>query len=201
MGGGGSGSSYWSSTIVEDAQEIVKGEVWSVTTHTRLPHPTAPNQIKKEMFYVLEHTCEVIGHPIAPAYLIEPSESKLEVDGNLRADWLAYINHRQLPAGAHISPPPPLLANLRWQNQEEYYQGLSKHWIKRIAREGDVGVVKKALAERYVLACVVGNRYDVAHLGLELLTISSHAVSVADGCLLYRWNRISQVNPISPCQP
>ena len=166
------GLSAWPGTTVEDAQEIVEGEIWSITTRTPLPHPTAPNHIKKEIFYVLERTCEVIGHPTAPAYLIEPSESDLEAGGDLRADWSAYIDHRQLPTGAHTLPPPPLLANLKCQNQEEYYRGLSKLWIKRIAEEGDAGVVKKTVAERYVLACVVGNRFDVAHLGrgFELLT-------------------------------
>ena len=171
--GGGGGSSTWPGTTVEDAQEIVKGEIWSITTRTPLPHSAAPNQIRKEIFYVLEQTCEVIGHSTAPAYLIEPSESELEAGGNLRADWSAYIDCRQLPTGAHTSPPPPLLANLRWQNQEEHYRGLSKLWIKKIAGEADSGVVKKTVAERYVLACVVGNRYDLAYLGrgFELLTI------------------------------
>lgn len=154
--------SAWPGTTVEDAQEIVKSEIWTVTTRTPLPHSSAPNQAKKETFYVLEHTCEVIGHPTPAAYLIEPPQSEPEASGNLRADWSAYIDHRQLPVGAHISPPPPLLASLKWQNQEEHYRGLSKLWIKRIAGEGDVGDVKKAVAERYVLACVVGNRYNVA---------------------------------------
>ena len=41
---------------------------------------------------------------------------------------------------------------------EEYDRGISKLWLKRMGNEGLVGGVKKAIAERYVLACVVGNR-------------------------------------------
>lgn len=156
VGGGGA----WPCTVVEDAQEILKGEIWTITIRTPVfpPHASAPNQTKMETFYVLEHTCEVIGHPTAPGYLTEQPSSPSSNHQPLRADWLAYIDHRQLPAGAHITPPSPLLAALRWQNQEEHHRGLSKLWIKRIQGEGEGGKVKRIVAERYVLACVVGNR-------------------------------------------
>ncbi|TDL17842.1 hypothetical protein BD410DRAFT_534166 [Rickenella mellea] len=42
---------------------------------------------------------------------------------------------------------------------EEYENGISKHWLRRVANETDaeVGKYKRAVAERYVVACVVGN--------------------------------------------
>jgi hypothetical protein len=110
-----------------------------------------------QIFYVLEHTCEVVGHPIPPAH---PTDSSTGSNGSalpasttqLRADWSAYI-------AIHVSSRLPLLTHLKWQNHEEYYRGLSKLWLKKIAGEGELGSAKRVVADRYVLACVVGNRY------------------------------------------
>ena len=116
-----------------------------------------------ETFHVLESTCEVVGHPSAPANPADSTTpdplSTLSSTTQVRADWSAYIAHRQLPTSAHDSTPLPLLAHLKWQNHEEYHQGLSKIWLKRIAGEGELGSAKSLVAYRYVLACVVGNGF------------------------------------------
>ena len=75
----------------------------------------------------------------------------------LRADWTTYIqqqvsNHRQ---GNAVQS---LLSHLKWANYEEYNRGISKLWLTRIASESLLGLAKKVVAERYVLACVVDNR-------------------------------------------
>lgn len=159
IGGGGSSPPAWSHGIVVDAQEVVKDEIWTVTVQTPASQPD--DKCGVEIFYVLEQTCEVVGRPLPSA---NPIDSAVAFDGLLsrtvqvRADWSAYIAHRQLPLGAYESPPLPLLSHLKWQNHEEYVRGISKLWLKRIEGEGALGLVKKTVANRYILACVVGNR-------------------------------------------
>jgi hypothetical protein len=164
VGGGGNDPTAWSRGIVVDAQEVVKDEIWTVTVQTISSQPDGKSASQTEIFYVLEQTCEVVGHPLPPAH---PSDSSTTSNASasvprtmqLRADWSAYIAHRQLPASVYDSPPLPLLAHLKWQNHEEYYRGLSKLWLKRIADQGELGTAKRIVADRYVLACVMGNRW------------------------------------------
>lgn len=59
---------------------------------------------------------------------------------------------------AQDSPPMSLISHLKWQNHEEYHQGISKLWLKNIAKEKELGIAKRVAAERYLLACVAGNR-------------------------------------------
>ncbi|KAG1818454.1 uncharacterized protein BJ212DRAFT_1345612 [Suillus subaureus] len=106
---------------VEDAQEVVKGEIWVITIRDG-------NSLSE--FYVLESTCEVIGRALNAPHLEVYSSG-------LRADWSRYIScHTGVSAG----PRSLISENLR-----------------RISSEGDVGLSKKVVAERYVLACVVAN--------------------------------------------
>jgi hypothetical protein len=160
--GGGNDPLAWSRGIVVDAQEVVKNEIWTVTVQTASSQPGVASQV--EIFYVLEQTCEVVGHPLPPAH---PTGSSVVSDRSaapsntkqIRPDWSAYIAHRQLPASAQDSPPSHLLAHLKWQNHEEYHRGISKLWLKRIVGEGELGSAKRIVADRYVLACVFGNRW------------------------------------------
>ncbi|KAG6868614.1 hypothetical protein C0993_000417 [Termitomyces sp. T159_Od127] len=123
-----------------DVQEVVEGEIWSIKTHSFRG---------KEMMYVLEATCEVIGHP--EVHVDDAPQNTI----SLRADWSAYV-HQYLTRTIGICLPS-LMERLKWANYEEYYRGLSKLWLSRISSEGKVGAAKRVVAERYVLACVVGN--------------------------------------------
>ncbi|KAG1852011.1 hypothetical protein C8R48DRAFT_612006 [Suillus tomentosus] len=130
--------SAWLKHTVEDAQEVVKGEIWAITIRDG-------NSLSE--FYVLESTCEVIGRAL--------NAPQLEVySSGLRADWSRYIaSHTGISAGPHSL----ISENLRWANYEEYDRGISRHWLRRISSEANVGLSKKMVAERYVLACVVAN--------------------------------------------
>ncbi|KAK0201682.1 hypothetical protein DFS33DRAFT_1349169 [Desarmillaria ectypa] len=131
----------WMSGTVVDAQEVIKGEIWCIT----MQHRNA-----KEFFYVLEPTCEVVGHP--------PAAEKSQLDSlPVRADWSAYIEHRILPPSVHETSSPMMMEHICWTNHEEYEQGISRHWLKRMRREGKIGTVLEVIARRYILACVVGN--------------------------------------------
>ncbi len=118
-----------SGTVV-DAQEVIKGEIWCIT----MQHRTVT-----ESFYVLEATCEVVGHP--PASQLDSLP--------IRADWSAYIEHRS-------SVHPTMMEHICWTNHEEYDRGISRHWLKRMRREGKMGAALEVIAGRYVLACVLG---------------------------------------------
>lgn len=145
--------------IVIDAQELVEGEVWSITTRSFS---------STEVLYVLEATCEVVGHPPLP-----PDQSGLSqpLGGRqipLRADWSAYIESRTTQPSA-AGRTPSLIEHLKWTNHEEYEQGISKLWLKRIQNESELGAAKLIVAERYILACVVGNRFGIRPLVQSLL--------------------------------
>lgn len=161
VGGGGNDPLAWSRGIAVDAQEVVKNEVWTITVQTASSQLDGAYQVA--VFHVLEQTCEVIGNPLPPTHPtgfsdISDGPAALSSITQVRPDWSAYIAHRQLPASAQDSPPLSLLAYLKWQNHEEYYRGISKLWLQRIASEGELGSVKRIVADRYVLACVFGNR-------------------------------------------
>ena len=129
--------------IITDVKEVIEGEIWSVTTCS---------STQSKDFYVLEATCEIIGQPpLVAGDLGTPTERKA-----LRADWSAYVAERLHSKHARL---PPLLDFLAWTNHEEYERGISKHWLKKTKDEGEVGMAKRIVAERYIMACVVGNRH------------------------------------------
>ena len=142
-----------SDLLVEDAQPVVDNEIW---------HITVRDCRKKSIraYFILEPTCEVIGHPTT----ITTSTSSVENSGNLlelesvRMDWSNYIEQYRLSEPLHGSPSS-LFHHLKCSNTEEYQGGISKVWLSRIREEGELGAYKKVVAERYVIACVVGNRW------------------------------------------
>ncbi|KAG1766207.1 hypothetical protein EDD22DRAFT_820186 [Suillus occidentalis] len=76
--------SAWLKHTVEDAQEVVKGEIWAITIRDG-------NSLAE--FYVLESTCEVIGRALnAPQLQVYSS--------GLRADWSRYYLCREIYGGA-----------------------------------------------------------------------------------------------------
>ncbi|KAK0487319.1 hypothetical protein IW261DRAFT_1391481 [Armillaria novae-zelandiae] len=123
----------WMAGTVVDAQQVVQGEIWRITMQQRAA---------QESFYVLEATCEVVGRP--------PSQLDTRP---MRADWSAYVEERREGVREHGT----LMEHVCWTNHEEYDRGISRHWLKRVRREGRVGAALEAIAGRYVLACVVGN--------------------------------------------
>lgn len=135
--------------FVTDAREVIRGEIWCVDV---VNLDVDGSESLKESFYVLEETCEVIGR-LAPA----DTEDSTRRAQSLRVDWSDYVQSCLLPTGFHSSPPIPLRNHLRWTNAEEYDKGISKVWLKRIEKEGPLGLYKRRIAERYILACVVGN--------------------------------------------
>lgn len=147
-------------SVVTALEEIVKDEIWRVYVTT---YGSTDTSFTQQVFYVLEPSCEVIGLPspskapraksvlsefTAPAYSL-----------SLRVDWSEYIRYRYLPSDFHESRPPSLLSHLKWTNTEEYEKGISKLWLSKISGEGNIGSYMKKVAERYIVSCVVGNRY------------------------------------------
>ncbi|KAL5482551.1 hypothetical protein ACEPAI_9145 [Sanghuangporus weigelae] len=148
-------------TIVTDAQEVVKGEIWRITVLAISPR-SAKDQ-RYSMFYVLESTCEVIGLPAAardpPSITMNALDSTVSSSSGrpfLRTDWSDYIQHRISCAGDETAQFP-LLYYMKTTNVEEYKNGISTLWLKRTSKEEEVGQYKRKVAERYILACVVGN--------------------------------------------
>ncbi|KAJ7134474.1 hypothetical protein C8R44DRAFT_610238, partial [Mycena epipterygia] len=134
--GGGKDGKGWEEGQIVDAQQLAKDEVWMITVQH--------SATSSESFYVLESTCEPL------TAIADSPAAGLPV----RADWSAYIAHRT----SAQAPAPRLLDCLSWTNHEEYQLGISRLWLKRIQSEGELGSVKRVTAERYILACVVGNR-------------------------------------------
>ena len=135
--------------VVIDAQELVEGEVWCITTRS---------SSSTKVMYVLEATCEAVGHPpmsFDQACVSHPPPGDRML---LRADWSAYIEGRASQSST-CGRTPLIAERLKWTNHEEYERGISKLWMRRIQTEGELGVAKLHVAERYVLACVVGNRF------------------------------------------
>jgi hypothetical protein len=140
---------------VVDAQQLVEDEIWSITF-------MSPSNAL-ETLYILEATCEPIGYPQAPSRPTGDSPRDGHPSIPVRADWSDYIAMRLLPASSLDAPLLSLLEYLKWTNHEEYDRGISRLWLKRISSEGVLGVAKRRVAERYVLACVVGNRFAFIH--------------------------------------
>ena len=150
----------WLRGTVVEAQEVVPGEVWSVSL-VYPPDPVRRTSSKEETLYVLEATCEVVGRtPVARAR----REMSLEDPHStfpLRTDWSAYISHRIARRPSTIPEQEresSLLAHLKWACEENYVRGISKVWLERIAKSEGGGLAERAVAERYVLACVAANR-------------------------------------------
>ena len=144
----------WLKAVVVDVQPVVAHEIWSITVE----HGSGSVR-SRDTIYVLEATCEPVGHPeVAP----QPGEPAHKSDPAsalpIRADWSAYI-HRCLGMPRGSSQTTTILNQLKWANREEYERGISRLWLKRIEKEGDLGTAKGVVAERYVLACVVANRW------------------------------------------
>lgn len=166
----------WLRETVIDAQPLILDEIWTITVQDH-------RSTKLSTFYVLQSTCEVIGclattshstfvhasDPDFPNASSSPSTAKETLP--IRSDWSNYIASRlQILApneNSTTSRPAdtPLLASLRWADHGEYERGISRHWLERTERMGEEGVALRIVAERYVLACVVGNRY-VRHFHL-----------------------------------
>ncbi|KAH8989086.1 hypothetical protein EDB92DRAFT_1869515 [Lactarius akahatsu] len=126
----------WLYDVVTDVEETVKGEIWYVTTrNSRSGYLQA--------FQVLEATCEVLG-------VVEGARS----DDFLRADWAAYVQRRK----ENPDNGSPFYEAMRWADHAEYERGISRHWLRRTAQMGAQGAALRTIAERYTLACVVGNR-------------------------------------------
>ena len=147
--------------MITDAVEIVKGEIWCITAEPILK--TSDKKInEKKLFYILESTCEVIGIPsTCDQSTSGPDTNMHTLSFNslpLRTDWSEYIQHRVLGNSFHDVPPSPLINHLKWAYNEEYYHGISRHWLKRIEKEGLLGQKKRKVAERYVMASLVANR-------------------------------------------
>lgn len=166
----------WLHEVIVDAQPLIPDEIWTITVQ----QPTSSNEpSRRSTFYVLQSTCEVIGHPCSashstfvhasdPDFLpasafpaASPSTSTETEALPIRADWSNYLSSRLLWSSSLSGAQPsslPLLASLRWADHGEYEHGISRHWLKRTESMSDEGVALKIVAERYVLACVVGNR-------------------------------------------
>jgi len=147
----------WLHSVVVGVREVVPNEIWEVTTMTVAQGPIAA---VREAFYVLEPTCEVIGRPPTIPTPLPETIPHTRHSLPIRADWSEYVIDRIIsPAEA---PGQRLLNRVQWANYEEYQNGISRHWLTRTQGEGKVGQLKRRVAEKYVLASVVENRYGVS---------------------------------------
>ncbi|KAJ7288459.1 hypothetical protein C8J57DRAFT_1166183 [Mycena rebaudengoi] len=140
--GDGKGGRGWMAGQIVGVKQLVQDEVWIITVQHDSPAST-------ESFYVLESTCEPL------TAVADSTSTGLPVHS--RSDWSEYIAQRQLPPLIDSAPRPSLMDHLSWTNHEEYERGISRVWLRRIAGEGEIGDFKRVVAERYILACVVGN--------------------------------------------
>ncbi|KAG6810810.1 hypothetical protein H0H92_010254 [Tricholoma furcatifolium] len=133
---------------VVDVQEVVEGEIWRIESFCSRG---------REIVYVLEGTCEAIGHPEPDSGGEHASPSRDLI--SLRADWSSYVkDYMSRPKDVHWLS---LTERLKWANYEEYHRGISKLWLATTQTEGEIGVAKRIVAERYVLACVHQRSLDV----------------------------------------
>jgi hypothetical protein len=137
----------WLSLQVVDAYPIIDGEVWLVQTRSHIG--------SVQMFYVLEDTCEVIGHPPDSTH---PPENGLP----LRTDWSSYIEMRLI--SSECESGRRLIDLLQCANSEDFDQGVGKAWLKHLRTyEGiEDARLKYAVAQKYVFSSVVGNGYAPA---------------------------------------
>ena len=141
VGAYGHDASTWSRCVIRDVREVVKGEIWQV-----IVEDTGTGESCS--FYVLEATCEVIGRP--------PSSHRENMLGYcLRADWSAWVSQRS--SGKQSAVPCSLLECVKWSNTEDYHQGISKVWLRRVQGQDEDDIAKRSVAGRYILASVVAN--------------------------------------------
>lgn len=143
----------WLHSVVVSVREVIPGEIWEVTTMTVAQRSIAA---KKESFYVLEPTCEVIGRPPTVPPLLPETLPDTQRSLPIRVDWAEYVTDRVISLAE--APGKRLLDRVQWANYEEYQNGIGRHWLKRTQSEGEVGESKRRVAEKYVLASVVENR-------------------------------------------
>lgn len=115
---------------------------------------TPTNQTRVVRYLLVGETGDVISRFEQPIDIFTPTDIAL---GNfdLRPDWRAYLQSK-----IDISRVPSLSATLldrvRTKNPDEYPQGISRTWLKRMEHDIDSDLVR--LAKRYVLGNVVLNR-------------------------------------------
>ncbi|KAH9980020.1 hypothetical protein BGW80DRAFT_1272653 [Lactifluus volemus] len=100
------------------------------------------HDIISDVVEIVEATCEVLGLAGGTCD-----------DEHLRSDWASYIEERK----KNPESRSPLCEAMRWADRAEYQQGISRHWLRRTEEMGVHGSVLRTIAERYTLACVVGN--------------------------------------------
>lgn len=137
-------------SIVINAQEVVKNEIWVIVVDVR----GQTGMRIRERFHILYETCEVIALPAQSKSAASGVFSGSELQSAMRSDWSIYAAARLQDEGTNAS----LLSTMKWNNEEEYYTGISRHWLAMIKAEGFLGEYKRKVAIRYVLASVVGNR-------------------------------------------
>jgi len=143
----GEAGQQWLSPKVVDTRPIIDGEVWLIQTKSHTG--------SVQTLYVLEDTCEVIGHP--PDSAPQP-ENALP----LRADWSSYIEMK-LKSG-ECESERRLIDLLQCANSEDFDRGVSKAWLQHLRTYecSDDAHLKYAVARKYVLSSVVGNGYASA---------------------------------------
>ena len=153
---------------------------------------------------MLEATCEPVGHAeIAP----QPGGRADDMDGAsalpIRADWSEHIR-RCLNGPPGSGRTAAMLDQLKWANREEYERGISRLWLRRVEKEGELGAVKRTVAERYVLACVISNRWvgcTHAHTVACIFICMSVSASAGVGCQRRRWRKTSLGSRLGPTLP
>ncbi len=131
---------------ITKVEEVIPDEIWKIAVQS-----SSSNRV----YFVVEATCEVIGQQS------DEDNNHSAKTCYLRPDWEGYIETklRTLPLPAALCDVPlGLLEHLQWTNHEEYAKGISKIWVARIRTEGDLGLAKLTVAQRYIIACVVSNR-------------------------------------------
>ncbi|CAG8646539.1 6437_t:CDS:2, partial [Acaulospora colombiana] len=80
-------------------------------------------------------------------------QSAAAADFSVRPDWLNFVDSL-----TNAERPPKRIKDfLKWTNGEEFENGISKAWLRRIEGEGELGIIKRQIAEKYVMASVVAN--------------------------------------------
>jgi hypothetical protein len=154
---GPSDTSSWHHSVVVGAREVVPNDIWEVATMTMAQGSTAE---KKETFYVLEPTCEVIGHPPNTPPSLPETTTNARYSLPIRVDWSEYVADCIISPAEEPGSGKRLLDQVQWAHYEEYQNGISRHWLTRTQGEGEVGELKRRVAEKYIVASVVENRYS-----------------------------------------
>ncbi|KAI0700037.1 hypothetical protein C8T65DRAFT_728852 [Cerioporus squamosus] len=130
-----------------ELSEVVAGEIWLITVEYAAPtaRPRPP-----EVLYVLEATCEVVGRqsPTRSGPKRRACRSQCAPTGLHTSSG----GKRRRKGRRHLIASPPEVGMCG-----RLPPGISKLWLKKVAGEGAGGDGKRMVAERYVLACVVGN--------------------------------------------